>query len=566
MSDAAAKFGRTPPDAPACPKSARVADTGSHAIDAHGLGPARRKPDMPADIVYPAPQPSARETPQLASVIRDLWVRLGPQTTEEERDNLLKACADWVAHTGDATLAHHIIALTANRSENAGPAAEAWVRKLGLEAMAHSRRLAADGNNNPRAEDWMAVSSLLMAVAALSGHGRAREAILGALLAQPRPDRAARITLDWVKLCSGQPASREDGMTGAVETWLGAAADEKQSPCPDTARNGAVVPETLLVAPALSRHGRKRGRPGDTGQPLPGDLARFSALGDPLPLLGGLRNEPNGQIALVARLQAEFPWADDILELIERRLRLSMHMGRTSLSLPPLLLLGPPGTGKTRFAMRLAEIAGCGFGLVCAGGSGDNRLLAGTARGWSTASPCLPAHVMLQTCSANPVIFVDEIDKTATDTRTGRVVDTLLSMIEPSSAKSWPDEGLVTGLDLSRINWIFAANEAGGLSAALLSRVVKVTMPQPGPAHFDALIASISADVASEHGGEVEKLPRLDAREMAWLRESFAVHRSPRRLRLHLLDALAASLARTTSPRASSVTTGPAPMGHKTAH
>jgi MoxR-like ATPase len=117
----------------------------------------------------------------------------------------------------------------------------------------------------------------------------------------------------------------------------------------------------------------------------------YQALAKPLPLRGG-EAEP-GQLRTA--LLAEFPHLGDAVDRIIGDLRLRCRAGVAWVRFRPLLLVGPPGVGKTRFAKRLAQLLKLGYGEVSGAGSSDDRMLRGTARGWRDAQPALPLLVML---------------------------------------------------------------------------------------------------------------------------------------------------------------------------
>lgn len=255
-------------------------------------------------------------------------------------------------------------------------------------------------------------------------------------------------------------------------------------------------------------------------------VAAWASLTEPMPLAGGVNPS-----VLEAALEAEFPWLTEAIEAVVGDLQLRRMAGAAHAHFRPLVLTGPPGTGKTRFARRLASLLGTGFGEVTAAGSSDNRLLQGTARGWSTASPSYVLHVMRSAKAANPVVLVDELDKTKPDGRNGDIRATLLTMLEPLSAKAWPDECLMAQADLSQINWIVCVNEVEPIRGPLLTRLRVVPAPMPGPEHFEPVMASIARDLAEELGVPVALMPELPAEAKAKLREAFGKGFSLRRIK-----------------------------------
>jgi hypothetical protein len=217
----------------------------------------------------------------------------------------------------------------------------------------------------------------------------------------------------------------------------------------------------------------------------------------------------SARLLLEALLELHCPGFGQIINDIVQEASLALHLGQPWLQLRPRLLVGPPGCGKTHFAQVLGQISGCGSALFNAGGSSDNRLLAGTARGWASAQPCWPLLMMRQLGSANPVLIVDEIDKVSRETRNGRLHDTLLAMLEPSSAGHYQDECLLAAADLRSINWIFTANDVAPIPEALRSRLkVYHIAPAHGPIP-DGLIDQLLYDIARDHQVRVEDLPQL---------------------------------------------------------
>ena len=156
-----------------------------------------------------------------------------------------------------------------------------------------------------------------------------------------------------------------------------------------------------------------------------------------------------------------------------------------------------PGCGKSFFAEKLADLLGGRLARMDAGGSSDNRMLAGTARGWGGAQPAYPLLAIARTGVANPLILLDEVDK-ARASHNGDLHATLLGMLDTKTARRWPDECLMSECDLSRVSWLMTANDASGLPRALMSRVQRVRVDVPGERYADAALASVAADVRQQ--------------------------------------------------------------------
>jgi hypothetical protein len=232
---------------------------------------------------------------------------------------------------------------------------------------------------------------------------------------------------------------------------------------------------------------------------------------------------------LVAQLENEFPWMLGPIEFVARELTLNQNMGKVTFRMPPILLVGPPGCGKTRFAQRLAQLAGLPTATIAGAMSTDTRALSGTARGWSSAQPGLPLVLMATSECANPVVIVDELEK-AKSNHNGDLKAALLGLLEVETSTRHFDECLTATCDLSQISWVATANDHSLLPRVLLSRFSVHQVAQPSEEHFDPVLRSLSLELAAEFGVDPMLLPPLDQETIEVLRGEFAAGRSVRDL------------------------------------
>ena len=184
--------------------------------------------------------------------------------------------------------------------------------------------------------------------------------------------------------------------------------------------------------------------------------------------------------------------------------------------LPPTLILGPPGIGKTSYINRLATLAGVPYKSISLAGKNDNKDFTGTARGWSSGEPSSVINFINQKKIANPIFLLDEIDKAGGSSHNGRVHDTLLNLLEPSSACAVYDEYLAAHADLSNITWLSSANEVSQMPTTLLSRLEVITVGKPKPEHYSKIVYKSIEDFCERNGIHQCHIPTIEESDWLW--------------------------------------------------
>ena len=173
-------------------------------------------------------------------------------------------------------------------------------------------------------------------------------------------------------------------------------------------------------------------------------------------------------------LEDEFPNFADVIGMIRTFSVASRLRPELPLRWPPLLLLGPPGLGKTEFAFDLCERLLAPFYQVpCSSNSGGSMILAGSDERWSNGAPGLILKTFLREKVVNPVLVIDEIDKAPQMShQAASIHDVLLSLLEERTSRAFVDEyiGPELPFDASRVNWIATANSVESIPEPLLSR------------------------------------------------------------------------------------------------
>jgi ATP-dependent Lon protease len=281
-------------------------------------------------------------------------------------------------------------------------------------------------------------------------------------------------------------------------------AEEKAAEAFEQVSSPAVegIPDHHLVVARLSSDEMKNVKLKDILGPLK------SAINAALPLvqvppLHQVRNE----------LMFEFPYAIDIIDFA-----LADLVGRTTVTLRPLLLVGDPGGGKSRFARRLGEVLGLSVWREDASRA-DGAVFAGTDRRWYSAEPCHPFLAVASGRIANPFVLIDEIEKAGTRSDYGRLWDCLLGFLEPETNARYPDPALQTNLNLSQLSYVATANNLDPLPSPIRDRFRVATFPKPTADDLDALVPAVISDLARERGLNECWAPPLDGVERAAVAE-----------------------------------------------
>jgi ATP-dependent Lon protease len=191
---------------------------------------------------------------------------------------------------------------------------------------------------------------------------------------------------------------------------------------------------------------------------------------------------PDDYLARCRDLEVRFPnFSGYINEYLLPSLALS-HIRKASLQLPATVFVGSPGVGKTLFVSALADALHLDFERVNLETSQASMELIGTARGWSNAQPGMLFRWLVRSDFANGIFVMEELDKTDNKTSKYPVINSLLQLLEPTTARSFGDLSLPElKLDVSKINFLFTANTIDGIPAPVLSRVVVFEVPDLTP-------------------------------------------------------------------------------------
>lgn len=182
--------------------------------------------------------------------------------------------------------------------------------------------------------------------------------------------------------------------------------------------------------------------------------------------------------AAIGRLKIVFPHFAAVIELLDGEIALSRTRGARPRGLPPVLLLGDPGIGKSAFCRALAAALRAPVACMPMSAASSGFTLGGLDRGWSTGRPGLVFELLRQHRIVNPCFVLDELDKVNGDSRYSPT-GALFQLLEPGSAHAFVDEFVGVPVDAGFITWLATANDPAPIAPALLSRFHVFEIPQP---------------------------------------------------------------------------------------
>jgi ATP-dependent Lon protease len=237
--------------------------------------------------------------------------------------------------------------------------------------------------------------------------------------------------------------------------------------------------------------------------------------------------KPSGLPAM-EHLYDELPNFREVLDAVKRQLALCQD-SRDALELTPMLLLGPPGIGKTHFAREVSALLGTGLGFVSMSSLTAGWVLSGASSQWKGARPGKVFETLVDGAYANPVMVVDEIDKARTE-HAYDPLGALYSLLEHDTAGIFTDEFAEVPIDASQVIWVATANDARAIPEPILNRMDVFEVHAPDADAARAIALRLYRRIRGEHDwgrhfddtpaeAVLERMAGLAPREMrrAWM-------------------------------------------------
>jgi ATP-dependent Lon protease len=210
--------------------------------------------------------------------------------------------------------------------------------------------------------------------------------------------------------------------------------------------------------------------------------------------LVGLRRDWRTRIAL---MRSDMPHLSKVIDRIEACCALAAFT-RQPLRIPPLLLVGPPGVGKTHFAKGVAELLGVPTFIYALESAETVSVLTGSDKHWWNSEAGQLFKLIVQGEFANPLVVLDELDKVATGGNHYRPANALHAVLEESTAQQLRDKCIDLTFDASYTVYVATANRLSTIDASLLSRFELFHVDAPGPRAAVSIARAVGQQVLQE--------------------------------------------------------------------
>lgn len=194
----------------------------------------------------------------------------------------------------------------------------------------------------------------------------------------------------------------------------------------------------------------------------------------------GLRKPINTDVAVARKILDERLYnLQEVKEQIIEYIVLMIHSQMRGATVP-LLLVGPPGIGKTSIGRAIADALRLPFHSFNLGGLNDTAIFRGHHSSWSESTPGSIVRMLTNCQCENPVVLLDEIDKAGASSY-GSIQDMVSELVDPSTNHRFVDSYLGFPVDLSKCLFILTANDIEKIPEYLIDRCEVIRIQQYTP-------------------------------------------------------------------------------------
>jgi ATP-dependent Lon protease len=235
----------------------------------------------------------------------------------------------------------------------------------------------------------------------------------------------------------------------------------------------------------------------------------------------------------INRLKRYYPNCVEFLDFVAAFALLGLKRPYPVFYFPPVILVGPPGIGKTAVVNALADLVGVSTRQVDLASTTAGMVIGGMSTQWADAKTGVVIDLLREGEAANPIVLLDELDKASSDAKFAPL-GPLYNLLEQGTARKFIDEALDFPSDASNVLYVATANTLDTIPKPILSRFTVVEVKAIGAQQHRAVTQSIYCSLLELHDCADLFQAKLDNLVIEALHD-----KSPREIKATLRRALA---------------------------
>ena len=210
--------------------------------------------------------------------------------------------------------------------------------------------------------------------------------------------------------------------------------------------------------------------------------------------IGGM----NVTVKAVDDLRHKFPNMSEVIDDVICRINLQKLSTNKMLRIPPMILLGTPGVGKTKFVRELCKAINVEYHYIPCNNATAGFIFSGSDPTWNEARPGSIVMSLINGKTINPVLMLDEVDKMKGSSNYDPSTS-LTQLLETETANEFQDEYLKVPVDCSYIQWIATANDLSSMPEHIKTRFKVFDIPEPTLEQMPLIAQSVYSDLLNKN-------------------------------------------------------------------